>query len=61
MVVNWAMIQAFKAPALKTRRYHHQSGLSTSPCSPRVIEILDKEVCTCIAPVTLFTVDCVLF
>ena len=64
-MVDWAIIQAFRAQALKAKisakSQQHQLGLLNSPCSPRVIEILDEEVYTCIAPITPFTVYCVLF
>ena len=64
-MVNWAIIQAFRAQALKAKisakSQQHQLELLNSPLSPRVIEILNEEVCTCIAPITPFTVHCVLF
>ena len=61
LVVEWAMNQAFRAAALKARKGLHQLGLSTAPLSPRVIEILEDEVCMHITPVTPFTVHCILF
>ena len=61
LVVEWAINQAFRAAALKAKKGLHQLGLSTAPLSPRVIEILDEEVCTYITQVTPFTVHCILF
>ena len=55
LVVEWAINQAFRAATLKAKKGLHQLGLSTSPLSPRVIEILDEEVCTFVTPVTPFT------
>ena len=53
--------QALRAAVLKAKKSLHQLGLSTFPLSPRVIEILDEEVCTYVIPVTPFTVHCILF
>ena len=61
LVVEWAINQAFRAAALKAKKGLHQLGLSTSPLSPRVIEILDEEVCMYVTLVTPFTVHCILF
>ena len=61
LVVEWAIYQVFRAAALKAKKGLHQLGLSTSPLSPRVIEILDEEVCTYVTLVTPFTVHCILF
>ena len=61
LVVEWAINQAFRAAALKAKKGLHQLGLSTSPLSPRVIEILDEDVCMYVTPVTPFTVHCILF
>ena len=61
LVVEWVINQAFRAAVLKAKKGLHQLGLSTSPLLPRVIEILDEEVCTYVTPVTPFTVHCILF
>ena len=61
LVVEWAINQAFRAAALKAKKGLHQLGLSTSPLSPRVIEILDEEVCTYVTPVASFTLHSILF
>ena len=61
LVVEWAINQAFRAAALKAKKGLHQLGLSTSPLLPRVIEILDEEVCMYVTLVTPFTVHCILF
>ena len=63
LVVEWVKIQAFKGPALKLKmqrkRALFKSGLSTSPESPRVLEILQEEVCMCIERLPCFlTVSC---
>ena len=61
LVVELAIRQAFSAAALKAKKGLYQLGLFTSPLSPRVIEILDEEVCTYVTLVTPFTVHCILF
>ena len=61
LVVEWVINQAFRAAVLKAKNGLHKLGLSTSPLSPRVIEILDDEVCTYVTLVTPFTVHCILF
>ena len=61
LVVEWVINQAFRAAALEAKKDLHQLGLSNSPLSPRVIEILDEEVCTYVTLVTPFTVNCILF
>ena len=61
LVVEWAIRQAFSAAALKAKKGLHQLGLSTSPLPPRVIEILDEEVCMYVRLVAPFTVHCILF
>ena len=61
LVVEWVIRQAFSAAALKAKKGLHQLGLSISPLSPRVIEILDEEVCTYVTPDAPFTVHCILF
>ena len=61
LVVEWVINQAFMASVLKAIKGLHQLGLSTSPLSPRVIEILDDEVYTYVMPVSPFTVHCILF
>ena len=61
LVVEWVINQAFRAAALKAKKGLHQLGLSTSPLSPRVIEILDEEVCMYVTPIAPFTIPCILF
>ena len=43
MVLNWAIIYQLKAAAIKNLIHH--PGHSGSPLLPRVLDLLDEEVC----------------
>ena len=65
LVVEWVKIQAFRGPVLKLKMQKKRAlfklGLSTSPASPRVLEILQEEVCMCITRLPCFVaVSCCL-
>ena len=43
MILNWAIVYQLKTTAIKNLTKHHV--LSGSPLSPKVLDLLDDEVC----------------